>query len=648
MSEQTPPSSPTRRKPDLLTDYITKRRGALRDFEALDDVLGSLPLFQSIQIVHRFLNNVGPRVTNRHAFLVSIVRSTQRWWNEQQTVVEEGPNTALVVQLCMQDLLSPDVFTPAVCHTLQLLTQEQVVQVAQGFNAHSLALHVANDSHYAKQQLFLSMAQSALMEFNKAAATGFVVENSTSEASAVDAATTSSFKTNILSGLLTEFIARTCAKSKNIREADLDVDARLALNRVELLQAMQAIQHFQLSVSDQIEKRSAYLMGILRGQVTHWERSMAAKVAPGGAKQLLRLHPRVLLIIVHLCLDGNLVPSDFGPEVCLEFVDLDCEISIKAIKAFNSNRRIAAGAKGGITNRVRFFHSLMRNIRNGEGLLSGEDQWPKKAPVVSSPSFMSFVTGAKEMNPHTIPFTPSSPRMTSLSILHSASPDLSVARKPASAASTPELNPQAKPFIPNASHMMLGANASSGQLNRNDAVNNCNGSSPTVLTSASGGLQNSLSSSSNGPNSVVVLGMPSSSPMSSAMKVAMSPASVAVTLPSLSSTVQSPERQAIAESARLTHLLESSRDAIAFLTSALARSRTSEIRLRRELTESQAQVQHLTSTLMNERENGVKNLEAARQQIVVNVFRNFDNLTQKIRGETFDANNPVSDGNKMG
>lgn len=123
--------------------------------------------------------------------------------------------------------------------------------------------------------------------------------------------------------------------------------AREALQRISFLQALQAIEHFATSVSTRIQKRPAYLMGILRGQEGHWDKSRAAAQLEGGSAELLALPPRVLLQIAQLCLDGNCLPSDFTPEVCLALHRLNEQLCLKALHAFNSNKRIVAGCKGG-------------------------------------------------------------------------------------------------------------------------------------------------------------------------------------------------------------------------------------------------------------------------------------------------------------
>ena len=122
-------------------------------------------------------------------------------------------------------------------------------------------------------------------------------------------------------------------------------------------------------------------MGILRGQEGHWDKSRAAAQLEGGSAELLALPPRVLLQIAQLCLDGNCLPSDFTPEVCLALHRLNEQLCLKALHAFNSNKRIVAGCKGGVLhisrpfrrldlsmsclgvlNRARFFQRLIQNV----------------------------------------------------------------------------------------------------------------------------------------------------------------------------------------------------------------------------------------------------------------------------------------------
>lgn len=172
--------------------------------------------------------------------------------------------------MCISGKLNPDVFTPAVCHVLQILSEEQVISVAAGFGTYSIALHVANDSYYAKQQLFLSMAHAALMQSPSAALLNINVfetpEIAANEAALLGRKRADESASKQLRGMLTEFIARTCARSKVIKESDLDGSVRDFLGRHALLLAMQTVEHFACSTSDIIVKKSAFLMGIFRGQ----------------------------------------------------------------------------------------------------------------------------------------------------------------------------------------------------------------------------------------------------------------------------------------------------------------------------------------------------------------------------------------------
>lgn len=523
-----PPRSPS--PESVLDEYVAlKCKENLSSADFPQDIMKSLaqlPLFQAIQAVHRFNDSVGPRVVNRQAFLISIIRTTNRWWSpiDGSKIYMDGPNTALIVKLCMtpNSALNPDVFTPSVCHVLQLLSDpEEIIQVAQDFSTHALAQAFSNDSYYAKQQLFLSMAQACLKKqdsVNRAMARDS--DLLASELSASKAAEQGRRRADLsaqfqLTGILSEFIARTCATSRGLlRESDIDNTARDALKRVALLQAMQAVQHFSSSLlTCKIVNRSAYLMGIIGGQEQHWEHSRAATKI-GGAQELLNLHPRLLLKIAHLCLDGNCLPSDFSPEVCLELKQCaDFDTALRAVMSFNNNKRIIATNQGGIRDRVGFFHGLIRNINL---------QHPAHAMAVVAP--------VREL----------------------AAPIKSA---------SPELNPRAKPYSP--------------------------------------------------------LRHPAAAPLPvgpTAPPVASTPPPAATSLP----------KQSMDD----TRLLESSREAIAFLTSNFARSRTSEIRLRRELAESQAQVHLLMQQMQKLREDTLRNIENARAQVLVSVSHNFDALMQ--------------------
>jgi len=71
---------------------------------------------------------------------------------------------------------------------------------------------------------------------------------------------------------------------------------------------------------------------------------------------------QMLLMIGQCCLQGNCLPSDFTPEVCLSLHNLPMPLAIKSVSAFNSNKRIVAGSKGGVINRARFFLRLIQNV----------------------------------------------------------------------------------------------------------------------------------------------------------------------------------------------------------------------------------------------------------------------------------------------
>jgi len=166
----------------------------------------------------------------------------------------------------------------------------------------------------------------------------------------------------LLPELLNEFILSKCESNEHCRRSDFDGTARDALQRISFLQALQAIEHFAGSVSSRIQKRPAYLMGILRGQEQHWDKSRAAANIDGGSSKLLALPPQVLYTLAELCLRGNCLPSDFTPEVCLALHSLSGLLAVKAIHAFNSNKRIVAGCRGGVLNRPRFFQRLIHNV----------------------------------------------------------------------------------------------------------------------------------------------------------------------------------------------------------------------------------------------------------------------------------------------
>lgn len=682
---------------DVLMDYISlkcKERLTKKDFDdATMETLRSLPLFQAIQVVHRFNDSVGPRVVNRSAFLVSIIRSTSRWWSainhksKEIPLSETGPNTHVIVQLCTNGVLNPDVFTPSVCHALQLLTPEQVVSVSQSFGSSAIALHVADDSYYAKQQLFLSMAHAALMQFpstsfNAATAAQGSAQNQDGivppEATATEAAEMGRRRQEQaaaaqLPGILTEYIARTCASSNfKIRESDLDPAARDALKRVAFLQAMQAMQHFSVSIeSDQVQNKSAYLMGIVRGQEQHWERSRASKSCVRGAKDLLSLHPRLLLKMAHLCLDGNLLPSDFSPEVCFELKDMDCDSAIRCVMAFNANKRICAGEAGGVKNRVGFFLGLLRNSKLE---VSPGTDLPVGAFASSSSAFVALgaaksfkaehgLSASSELSATAKPFTPSATTLLDLAAKPFAIAPSSVSNtgsdkpenvplgaQPSSATVIPPVvvqngtmdHQRSSPSLQNpmgtASERAYSPSLMPSGMNNSSTTTYVQHDSPRLFPSASTSLIHSVSGSASvnlmGESPKQTYGLKGSASSlagtSPTLGIAMSPQILPQTaspslLPSLGSTADAEKR--IKDMSRL---LDSSRDAIGFLTSALARSRTSELRLRRELQETTAQLQAVLQTLRREREQLGMMVETARAHTQLAVTRQFDSIVQQL------------------
>ncbi len=195
--------------------------------------------------------------------------------------------------------------------------------------------------------------------------------------------------------LLNEFILSKCENSETCRLSDFDGTARDALQKIFFLQALQAIEHFAGSVSPRIQNRPAYLMGILRGQEHHWEKSRAAANMERGASELLALPPQVLVAIAEACLRGNCMPSDFTPEVCLSLHRLGMVLAVKAIHAFNSNKRISAGNRGGVMNRPRFFQRLIQNIAE-QNIASEQDPGSPRSPSMSlsSPSTASIASSS--------------------------------------------------------------------------------------------------------------------------------------------------------------------------------------------------------------------------------------------------------------
>mmetsp|Transcript_3251 Transcript_3251/g.5553 ORF Transcript_3251/g.5553 Transcript_3251/m.5553 type:complete len:828 (+) Transcript_3251:287-2770(+) len=165
-----------------------------------------------------------------------------------------------------------------------------------------------------------------------------------------------------LHSMLDEYIEKKCASNEQCQKSDFDASAREALQRISFLQALQAIEHFASSVSSRILNRPAYLMGILRGQELHWDKSRAAASLPGGSADLLGMPSELMLLIGEFCLVGHCMPSDFTPEVCLALQRLTPPLAVKAVQAFNANKRICAGNRGGVLNRPRFFQRLIQNV----------------------------------------------------------------------------------------------------------------------------------------------------------------------------------------------------------------------------------------------------------------------------------------------
>ena len=165
-----------------------------------------------------------------------------------------------------------------------------------------------------------------------------------------------------LPGLLNDYILSKCESNEHCRKSDFDGVAREALLRINFLQALQAVENFASSVSSRIHKRPAYLMCILRGKEQHWDKSRASAGLEGGTSELLSLPPTVLVTLADLCIGGNCVPSDFTPEVCLSLHRLSAPLAILAVHAFNTNKRIVAGNRGGVLNRPRFFQRLIHNV----------------------------------------------------------------------------------------------------------------------------------------------------------------------------------------------------------------------------------------------------------------------------------------------
>lgn len=164
-----------------------------------------------------------------------------------------------------------------------------------------------------------------------------------------------------LQDVLRQYILLRCSLNEYCNEIDFDSAALEALARMPMLQALQTIEHYSSSVSARIQKKSAYLMGILRGQEAHWEK-LAMNNTSCKVRELFNIPSQLILIIGRCCIQGNCLPSDFTPEVCMSLNSLPLQLAIKAVGAYNSNKRIVAGAKGGVINRSRFFLRLIQNV----------------------------------------------------------------------------------------------------------------------------------------------------------------------------------------------------------------------------------------------------------------------------------------------
>lgn len=178
-----------------------------------------------------------------------------------------------------------------------------------------------------------------------------------------------------VTSLLKQYILLRCSESEHCEKDDFDHTALEALIKMPFIQALQTVEHYSTSVSKRIQKKSAYLMGILNGQQNHWNKVMYSNLNYKRGNDLLNLSSKVLIYIGQCCLKGNCLPSDFTPEVCLRLHNLTPPLAIKAAGAFNSNKRIIAGPKGGVINRSRFFLRLIQNIA---------EQTPSAAVTVAS------------------------------------------------------------------------------------------------------------------------------------------------------------------------------------------------------------------------------------------------------------------------
>lgn len=234
-----------------------------------------------------------------------------------------------------------------------------------------------------------------------------------------------------LNNLLTQYINKKCSLNSYCNSEDFDGTALDGLTKLSFIQSLQAVEHYGASVSERIVKKPAYLMGIIRGQESHWDNSRAAAQLEGGALQLLHLPKRLLVQIGIFCLEGNCLPSDFTPEVILSLHSLTVEFALKSIAAFDSNKRIVAGCRGGVVNRPRFLQRLIENViqqnpitlatikkeqqrRNSKEEKDIEVGGEKKGSIYSSPeSFVSLLGSNQSKSlvnnlPESVEHTPNS------------------------------------------------------------------------------------------------------------------------------------------------------------------------------------------------------------------------------------------------
>lgn len=173
-----------------------------------------------------------------------------------------------------------------------------------------------------------------------------------------------------LNTILKTYILKKCTEYQYCCQVDFDNTALEALFRMPLIQALQTVEHYATSVSERIMKKPAYLMGILHGQQNHWGK------VNSQIKCSSNLPVQVVLCIGTASLKGNCIPSDFTPEVCQQLDALPLKLGLKAVGAFNNNKRIVAGAKGGVINRSRFFLRLIQNV--------AEQSQPSHMPQLST------------------------------------------------------------------------------------------------------------------------------------------------------------------------------------------------------------------------------------------------------------------------